>query len=547
MTSISISTLPTGTGPSVSLTPTGDAEAFAALLQGLATGSSTGEAGTGLPETRQGVAAAPADAPLPGLDMVLETGEGVPVPPGPGCAVSIGTPLLPTIVAEGAEQTENALPPGLQKLTGEIAAPGKSRASLHARPLPMPFRTPMESTPEAPDASTLEATAEKATKSPARAEELVADPAFAPEAPQLDPRHERKLAAVSARVADTPAIERAAAQLDPVRTPPAKGEAAPSAVNPDLGAPAPTDPSELAEAPLPVETAPSPSSKLPETPIERVSTEPASAAVPIEPAPPEGAPARQAAEIAARVADPMRDRSVPPPVAGLTPSTPEIGKPRAEIEAPREHRPADRPFEALAAMAAGQSPLRPLPAALAARTPAEPSAFAELVTGLETAAPATSTSSFGFHPATPVQMRAAEVFAPGAPVVDTSRADWLQAMIERIGEIRTEGGAREAQIRLAPDALGIVDIRIEQRDDRIHVAISADTPQARALLSEAAPRLQEMAEARGLRLSQSSVDAGQSQQQQRRSGQDGPAQPNAPASGRRDAQTSTPRSQDRIA
>lgn len=96
------------------------------------------------------------------------------------------------------------------------------------------------------------------------------------------------------------------------------------------------------------------------------------------------------------------------------------------------------------------------------------------------------------------------------PVIDTSRAEWMQAMIERIAEMPQADGKREAQIRLSPDALGTVDVRIEQRQDRLHVTMNAETAQARQLLSEAAPRLHELAEARGLKLSQTGIGGGES-------------------------------------
>lgn len=539
MTPTSISTLSTGTGPTLSAAPAGDTDAFAALLKGLEAGNPIADAGTALPDGRQAVAAPAVEAPLPGLDAVLETGEGIPVPPGPGCEVEIETPLLPAVAGEGKESARETLPAGLQKIALEIAAPGKSRASLHARALPMPFRALMGGEAPATDAlATTDAAGEKPAKVVAKAEEIVVDPAFAPEAPRLDPMPERKTITVAARVADTPAIDRATAALDPARVPAAKPEEAPVVSTPDASADAEIKtPVDAAQQP-PVEAA-----KTDGQPAPDAQPEPSTADVRV--------PAQQAAEIAARAADPARDRSVPPAYAGLTPAAPQGRKAADGAETPRLRAPAGRPFEALAAHAAGQEPLRPLPAALTGRTAAEPAAFADLLSGIDPAAltPASSSQpgSFGFHPATPVQMRGAELVAPGAPVVDTSRADWLQSMIERIGEIRHEGGAREAQIRLAPDALGTVDIRIEQRDDRIHVTMTADTSQARALLAEASPRLQDMAEARGLRLTQSSVDAGQSQNQQRRQGGDAPGTPAAPASARRATDPETARSQDRIA
>lgn len=94
-------------------------------------------------------------------------------------------------------------------------------------------------------------------------------------------------------------------------------------------------------------------------------------------------------------------------------------------------------------------------------------------------------------------------FAPShRPVIDTGRAEWLQNMIERIAEMPQADGKREAQLRLLPDALGPVEVKIEQREQRLHVTMNAQTPEARQLLSDAAPKLQELAEARGIRFAQ---------------------------------------------
>lgn len=94
------------------------------------------------------------------------------------------------------------------------------------------------------------------------------------------------------------------------------------------------------------------------------------------------------------------------------------------------------------------------------------------------------------------------------PSIDTRRAEWMTQTIERIEALRDSPNSRETSIRLSPDALGTVDVSIRHEGDRVHVRFSADNPQARALLAEAQPRLTEIAEARGLRLGQTSVDAG---------------------------------------
>lgn len=129
-------------------------------------------------------------------------------------------------------------------------------------------------------------------------------------------------------------------------------------------------------------------------------------------------------------------------------------------------------------------------------------------------------------PATPVS---APSLAQPAPV-DVSRAEWAQAMIDRIAELPQAEGRREAQIRLIPDALGKVDVSIVQRDDQMQVTLNAETAPARQLLAEAAPRLQEMAEARGLRLADPQVGGGQSQDRRQSSDQQQSQTPQRPRS-----------------
>ena len=94
------------------------------------------------------------------------------------------------------------------------------------------------------------------------------------------------------------------------------------------------------------------------------------------------------------------------------------------------------------------------------------------------------------------------------PLLDLARGDWMGSMIDRIETLRDAGGARETRLRLSPDALGSVDIAISHDDTgAIQIRIAADTVQARAILADAAPRLADMAEARGLKLGGGGFDA----------------------------------------
>jgi flagellar hook-length control protein FliK len=97
--------------------------------------------------------------------------------------------------------------------------------------------------------------------------------------------------------------------------------------------------------------------------------------------------------------------------------------------------------------------------------------------------------------------------ADQAPL-DLSRDDWAGKMIERIAALRDGVEAADTRIRLAPEHLGTVDVSIRRDGDRIQVHFTAENPATRQLLADAAPRLAELAEARGLKLGQSSVDSG---------------------------------------
>lgn len=113
-------------------------------------------------------------------------------------------------------------------------------------------------------------------------------------------------------------------------------------------------------------------------------------------------------------------------------------------------------------------------------------------------------------------VEAPDRIADPAPI-DTQATDWIEGMIEQIDVMReahAEGASETSatRIRLSPDALGAVEIMLVGEGEAFEVRINADTAAARTLLAEAAPRLADMAEARGLKLAQG--DAGQTGQHQ---------------------------------
>lgn len=121
--------------------------------------------------------------------------------------------------------------------------------------------------------------------------------------------------------------------------------------------------------------------------------------------------------------------------------------------------------------------------------------------------------------------------ADQAPL-DLSRDDWTGKMIDRIAALREGVEAADTRIRLAPEHLGTVDVSIRRDGDRMQVHFTAENPATRQLLADAAPRLAELAEARGLKLGQSSVDSGSSDSRGQPQQQPQPSTPARPASAR---------------
>lgn len=102
--------------------------------------------------------------------------------------------------------------------------------------------------------------------------------------------------------------------------------------------------------------------------------------------------------------------------------------------------------------------------------------------------------------------------------LDMRRDDWPQAMIDRIEALRDAANANDTRIRLVPDALGKVDVSIRRDGDAVHVQFNAEVPATRTLIAEAQPKLAEIAQARGIKLHQTSVDAGDAGSGQHRRG-----------------------------
>ncbi|RKE54086.1 MULTISPECIES: flagellar hook-length control protein FliK [unclassified Sphingomonas] len=111
--------------------------------------------------------------------------------------------------------------------------------------------------------------------------------------------------------------------------------------------------------------------------------------------------------------------------------------------------------------------------------------------------------------------------AQQAPL-DMRQDRWPHAMIERIEMLRDAADAVDTRIRLVPDALGAIDVSVKTDGDTVRVRFNAEQAATRTLLADAQPRLAELAEARGLKLSQGSLGDSGAQQQR------APATPQTP-------------------
>jgi hypothetical protein len=92
---------------------------------------------------------------------------------------------------------------------------------------------------------------------------------------------------------------------------------------------------------------------------------------------------------------------------------------------------------------------------------------------------------------------------PPAPPAITNLEAVATAVIERV-----EDGGGEARIRLEPAGLGEITIRLHARHEAVHLDIHAETPEAVALLRDAAADLSSLLGQRGMTLNGLSVGLG---------------------------------------
>lgn len=274
------------------------------------------------------------------------------------------------------------------------------------------------------------------------------------------------------------------------------------------------------------------------------------------------APAAQATAPRAEAAPVQFDAVAVVETAAAIP-TPVEGAPVIPAEgdaAPAEMPPVPIEPQIKAEAPARERPARPAPAPLVTPQPVVPNAPAAQTAAQVFAAAISASFDSPLAPAPRLgdaslvqnqaaaaaeQLRTAVQAVTGAeqPPLDLGRDDWTGKMVDRIAALRDAAEAADTRIRLAPENLGAVDVSIRREGERLHVHFAADNPATRQLLAEAAPRLAELADARGVKLGQTSVDAGAGGQQGT-PGRPQPDQPMRPASA---AANTEPDHDDRIA
>ncbi len=226
----------------------------------------------------------------------------------------------------------------------------------------------------------------------------------------------------------------------------------------------------------------------------------------------------------APVVQPVREGSVPvDAVARLDPGLRREGAeagvvaaPAAAVEMDGEKSVAEKPVTELAAQAKVAAPvvrtaeLQPLtPARIA---PASQMFAAAIQRAVRDERRPVVSDTIASLTGTAIVANAAKIEASATPL-DMARETWPTKMIERIEALRDLADANDTSIRLVPDKLGAIDVSLKQDGDTVQVQLNAHQPETRQLLADAQPKLTEMAEAKGLRLSTQTGDGSASGQQ----------------------------------
>lgn len=499
----------------------GDSSAFALALGGL-----VADAGPDMPIalTRQSTAATGKDLPQDGAGDAEGEGEldwdiqsialpdviALPVEPqvvpSPDASASI---TISADLAEGEAEADGIV----QQSSDSIVEPSEAAAIAPANPRAEPGAK-IDITPKTIDASLPVA---EATKRRSQA----ADIEPKPHTPTPEARAQMVRIGSIGENHSAPVVDRSGSiptvSISPTSSPQL------AASSPDKGIPPPSRPARADAATIasPAATAVSTTATPPPVRNDAAPVGRGAVSARFEPATvvaksPNAAAARKAG------GEPTPPSAASPPVAAAI-------KAEAVPVMPAKFVIADRPVDAPSPAVPRRVPVTPVVAA-AASPAATTMTAADLIPAAlrpRTAAAPVVTVADPASVGLSAPLATASPAAEPAPI-DTHAAEWIEGMIEQIEvlrDARADGASATTRIRLSPDALGAVEIVLVGEGEAIEVRINADTAAARTLLAEAAPRLADMAEARGLKLAQG--DAGQPGQHQAQRQQQPQDQPTA--------------------
>lgn len=158
-----------------------------------------------------------------------------------------------------------------------------------------------------------------------------------------------------------------------------------------------------------------------------------------------------------------------------------------------------------------QTPLQPVPAVLPAGQAFAAAIAAAALQGRDERDSSETHTPLAIATAALDRLHTTAVAAPAdarQAALDLRQDSGLQGMIDHIETLRDGANAGDTRIRLVPDALGAVDVSVRRDGERVHVHFNAENQASARLIAEAQPRLAELAEARGVKLGQTSVDSG---------------------------------------
>ena len=444
----------------------------------------------------------PAEAESPPATLVLQTAPLAPVPP----AVPDVTIKAPPLKTDHAPRPVRFAPPARQAAPGITEAPPPAVAATDATEKGSAGDTPVADVEPAPLPSGEQGVVAAAvpspvplppTPDPVRADAVMAAPRR-PGRVAATPLPVSTRAAPVVREARDVAGDKSVAATQPAPAAPLSEGTPPVALTATGAVDRPAPPRETGKPVVGATAAVAP--ERPVLPVTAVATSPAPA---VEGAVGEPVPVAVPAAVVRVVGDAVPPPSGELPTPGVRPTAAPPAEPSPTIAI--EPRPDTAPLAPARAVPVEQPRIERaapviLPALQAFGVQLHRAAAAE-----RRSLPAVDASAL-------VAPASAPVVVPTAPApVDVTRPDWPQAMVARIEQLRERHDEVDTRIRLHPDALGAVEVTLRREGNGTHVRLDAAEPATRALLADAQPRLQALAETRGLRLSGSEVAGGTAQ------------------------------------